>query len=369
MKNKKILFIVHLPPPTHGASKVNEYIKNSNKIVNNYECTFINISTAVNLSRSNKFSINKIIKFINIFAIIIKNLTVRNYDLCYMTISGRGKSLIFKDAVIITLIKLCRIKLVYHLHNKGIKKDSKKFLHNLIYRYVFHNCKLILLSKRLLEDVIDYIDEENVFYCPNGIQFQNSNSFYKKKTKIHFLFLSNLIESKGVNEIILASKLLKDKGYSFVCQLIGAEGEISTNDIITRITENELEGIVNYLGPKYNGEKEKYLNESNIFIFPSYYENECFPLVILEAMANELAIITTEEGAILDIIEDNITGLICKRKDYVDLSKKMEILLVNHDFMEFLAKNAKERWRKNYRLDIFENNLINILNKILEYED
>lgn len=45
-------------------------------------------------------------------------------------------------------------------------------------------------------------------------------------------------------------------------------------------------------------------------MFPTYYHNECFPLVLLEAMQHGLPCISTNEGAISDIVDDGVTGYI-----------------------------------------------------------
>ena len=49
MKNS-ILFILHLPPPIHGASMVGKYIQESKLINSSFDCYYINLATAGDLS-------------------------------------------------------------------------------------------------------------------------------------------------------------------------------------------------------------------------------------------------------------------------------------------------------------------------------
>jgi glycosyltransferase involved in cell wall biosynthesis len=53
-----------------------------------------------------------------------------------------------------------------------------------------------------------------------------------------------------------------------------------------------------------------FFEKSHIFVFPTFYYYECFPLVLLEAMQHALPVISTDEGGIPDIAETGITGYI-----------------------------------------------------------
>ena len=50
--------------------------------------------------------------------------------------------------------------------------------------------------------------------------------------------------------------------------------------------------------------REAFLQTADIFVFPTFYFNECFPLVIIEAMMNGLPVISTDEGGIRDEVKD-----------------------------------------------------------------
>ena len=52
----------------------------------------------------------------------------------------------------------------------------------------------------------------------------------------------------------------------------------------------------------------KYVKREDVFVFPTFYHNECFPLVLLEAMQHHLPCISTTEGGIPGIIDDKETG-------------------------------------------------------------
>ena len=157
-----------------------------------------------------------------------------------------------------------------HYHNKGATNQHKYF-DNLFYHFLFKNTKVILLSKRLYNDVSKYVKKEDVYYCPNGIPIIN----FKKEISINknsipkLLFLSNLIESKGVYVLLEALKILKNKkGLKFNCKLVGGEGDISIAQLNHKIKNLELKNYVTYLGKKYDEDKYDVFQSSHFLFFP-----------------------------------------------------------------------------------------------------
>ena len=56
----KILFIMHMPPPVHGAAMVGQWIHDSKIINNEFDCYYINPSVSSNISEVGKIKFIKI---------------------------------------------------------------------------------------------------------------------------------------------------------------------------------------------------------------------------------------------------------------------------------------------------------------------
>ena len=117
---------------------------------------------------------------------------------------------------------------------------------------------------------------------------------------------------------------------------------------------------------KVDNEKNAVYNNSNIFVFPTYYDRECFPLSILEAMSFGLPIISTNEGAISEIVDDNINGFIVDKRDIQQLVDRILFLYNNRDKLNDFGNSSLEKFKNNYSLEIFENNFKNIVDKVME---
>ena len=366
MNKKKIIFLLHLPPPHHGASAVGMQLKNSQLIKRKFNVTFYNIST----SKSLNFSLLKslllfIKKTISIFRLLNKNQP----DLIYYTMTSKGIAFI-KDFFIVFLLTRKYKKIVLHFHNKGVKNNNN-FYFRPLYKYIFRKCHVILLSEKLSYDVEDYDLYKSLNFCPNGISFPKSvnkelNSQHKK---YDFLFLSNLIIEKGVVDFIKACEKLKELcKEGFRAAIVGKPADISIDELKAMVQEHNLLNYIDVLGPLYNDEKVNIFKNSKVFVFPTYYHYECFPLVIIEAMSFKLPIISTNEGAIEDLIINGFNGLIARKKDFTNLCSKMHLLLMDSNKIEIMGKNSYKHYNNNFTEGHFYNNFVNVLNNILDYE-
>lgn len=61
---QKILFIMHMPPPVHGAAMVGKYIHDSKLINEKFEGHYINLTTAKNLQDIGKVGIRKLVDLV-----------------------------------------------------------------------------------------------------------------------------------------------------------------------------------------------------------------------------------------------------------------------------------------------------------------
>ena len=163
------------------------------------------------------------------------------------------------------------------------------------------------------------------------------------------MYLSNFIKEKGILQFLEAIAFVKDKGITdFKVNLVGAyTDEINKKLLVEVINSNNLSEEINILGPLYNTEKHKVFKDSDIFCFPTYYKNESFPLVNLEAMQYSLPIISSFEGAIPDLVNDNYNGFLVDPFDIEALSNKLIKLITDADLRKSMSINSYKRFREN----------------------
>lgn len=354
----KVLFIMHMPPPVHGAAMIGQYIHDSELINKTFECRYINPTKAKDLNDIAKIRISKIVQFIGLLFRIKKEIKQFKPDLCYFTPSSKRFGF-YKSYLIVQWIKLFHKNIVVHFHNKGVKDRQNLLLDNLLYNRFFKNINVILLSKYLYDDVQKYVKKENVYYCPNGVkQYKETEHSFNKDT-FKILFLSNMMKEKGVWDLLTVCNELALKEKKFECHFIGKWSNILESDFYSYVRNHNLENYVFAHGAKYNDEKIQFFKESDCFVFPTL--NDTFGLVLVEAMQFGIPCISTFEGGIPDVIDNGNTGFIVEKHNTKGLTDKIIYLMDNYDERVCMGNAGKEKYEKEFTLDIFEERLKSIL--------
>lgn len=232
-----------------------------------------------------------------------------------------------------------------------------------LYKHAYKNAKVILLSWYLYEDISKVVKKENVIVCPNGTPsvLKAIPQFKRDNDVPHLLYLSNLVESKGVLILLDAVKILKDKGAKLMCDIIGGDTqEINAERFANEIASRGIQNMVDYHGKQYGDDKNKFWQIADVLVFPTYYYNECFPLVLLEAMEQGVPCISTDEGGIMDIIEQGKTGKVIAKQDAEALAAAIEELLSNPELRVNMGRDGYEKYIKYFTLQTFEKNITEV---------
>lgn len=368
MNNKpKVLFIMHMPPPVHGAAMMGKYIHDSKIVNETFECRYINPTTAANLEDIGKVGLRKIKDFWKLLGKIRNEVKDFQPEMVYFTANACGGPF-YKDYVIVRLLKSLGCKIVIHYHNKGVSTRQDKWLDDMLYRSFFKGLKIILLAEALYPDIQKYVKREDVQICPNGIpETLDYEPVAKRDNDVpHILFLSNLIESKGVIVLLDALKILKDRGMSFICDFVGGEtAEIDAARFKREVEERNLSEVAIYAGRKYGLDKKEYFEKADIFAFPSYYHNETFGLVNLEAMEYKLPVISTNEGGIPDVVKDGINGLTVDAKSgsvsASELAEKLNELIDNPGLRQKMGEEGYKMFKQQFTLSRYEEKVTEVL--------
>lgn len=362
----RVLFIMHMPPPVHGAAMMGQYIHDSELINGAFECRYINESSSKTINEVGGKYLKKAFRFIEHLYDIQK--TVRSFrpDLVYVTPGGANPELGFLKYVLeFSILNLYGCRKLIHFHNKGEKEKAEKWYIRWYYRFLFKHADVIFLSKLLVPQFQYYLREEQIHICPNGIKesLDVEPVAERRNAPPQLLYLSNMMEEKGVYVLLDAIRILQDRGIDLLCDFVGGWKDITPEAFHDYCRKRGIENRVTAHGPKYGTDKVPYFKNADVFVFPSF--NETFGLVNLEAMENKLPVISTNVGGIPDVVVNDVNGYVCKPKDVTDLANKIERLLSDRNGRVRMGENGYKMFKERFTVTSFEKRMHDIIVDVL----
>lgn len=367
MKGHKptILFMVHLPPPVHGAALRNQSLLDSELLNASFNIIPLPLRFAESMSDLHKFSVRKLFLMVSYAVKLMRILLTRQVDLAYFTMSPAGGAFL-RDVVFVAILKAFHKKRLFHFRVKGIRKTISSRWKKRLARFAFAGADVVFLSNHHLHD-FEGLSIRKPYIVPNGIKIEKSSPEpepgHASHEKPQILFLSNLSEKKGVRDLINALALVKSRGYTFEARLVGGEWDLSYAAVRDLITEAGLGRDIHVEGSKFGNEKFDILGDADIFVFPTYFE--LFPGVILEAMQFGKAIVTTREGSIPEMIDDGRNGILVDQRDVAALADAVAYLIDHPTEREQMGQRAREKFFSDFTLEVFEKRMLDVFTNVI----
>ena len=163
---------------------------------------------------------------------------------------------------------------------------------------------------------------------------------YKNQNKVIIGTLSRLHEVKGLDTLLKAAKILNERNNQFEISIGG--GGKGKETLAKQVKELGVDKICYFVDDIPN--KAQYLENLSIFAAPS--RKEAFGINICEAMERSLPVVASKVGGIPEVIEDNITGILCKPDNPESLANSLEILINDFEKRKELGENGRKRVEK-----------------------
>ena len=161
------------------------------------------------------------------------------------------------------------------------------------------------------------------------------------------------VEKKGFGDLIEACRLLRERGLSFVCEIVG--GGPLEKKLQAQIDAVQLGGMVQLLGPHPQAEVRRLLARAQIFVLACVVEadggSDNLPTVIMEAMAAGVPVISTRVAGVPEMIADGEDGLVAPPNDPASLAAAMEKLLRDPLLADRLAAGARQSAAEKFAIE------------------
>ena len=203
--------------------------------------------------------------------------------------------------------------------------------------FVIRTAKQVAGISKASESFARHLCKKPTILLPNAIdggffkKVETKNSVQEKS----IVFVGRLIEAKGVQDLIEATKRL----HNVKLTIIGAgnfEKQLKklAHDNVIFAGEQDASGI-----------RDK-LSTADLFVNPSYAEG--LPTSVLEAGAMGVPVIATDVGGTGEVIVEGVTGLLTAPKDVEQLREKIEFMLKNPAKAKSMADALQKKVRSGF---------------------
>lgn len=274
-----------------------------------------------------------------------------------------GDASFLRKSIVMIIARMRKIKTIVYCHSYDFDHfyaRSADIMKRYI-RYILSGTdKIIVLSDYWKESLSYILGRKDIVIVPPFSQeietFLSIPLDDKSSKPGNLLFMGAIEERKGIFVLLSAFSKVKDKLDNNCSLTIAGEGDIDA--VQKYIEEENMSELVKIVGWADNDSKIKLFRETAIFVLPSFAEG--FPLVLLEAMAGGIPVITGDIAGIRDLIKNGENGFLVEPGNTAELEEAIVNLLFDRQAREKIGKKARILIREKY---MFEKNI-----KILEEE-
>ena len=255
------------------------------------------------------------------------------------------------------------IPIVTTLHGTDITLvGSHPFYKTAVTFSINHSDSVSAVSESLKQDTLRLFDiKTEINVIPNFIDAKEKpceRSLLAPTNDKIITHISNFRPLKRIQDVITVFEKISSQVSSRL--LMVGEGPEKT-EAMAYVNKNGLNEKVLFLGN--SNEIDKILCYSDLFLLPS--EMESFGLVALEAMANEVPVISSNAGGLSEVNKHGVTGFLSEIGDVTSMAENALKLLLDDDKLKQFKKQAKEQ-AQLFDIDVVVNQYEEIYQKALE---
>lgn len=277
--------------------------------------------------------------------------------LLHVNLGDRGS--LARKGLLVLGARACGVPTVLHLHAAELEQlhdKTGRLGRGLIGLPFRASTSIVVLGERYRAWLVEAFG-----IAPARIRILNNGVAAPPPRRAHgdgpqtLLFLGNMIERKGLSDLIVALGMMPPVEGGWRAVIVGG-GDPAPYRALAEASG--VGGQVEFPGWMDRADVQALLGGSDIMVLPSY--DEGLPLVILEALGAGVPVICTPVGVIPEVLTDERTALFVPPGDRAALAAQMARLLGDRALQDGLAERAKALFDEKFSLTAFQDALFAI---------
>ena len=260
----------------------------------------------------------------------------------------------WRDIVFLVIALMLGRRVIYQVHGGALPRDffsNSRVLTDLLQWVLTRPDVVVLLAQVELDAYRNFVPRQPLAVVPNAINAETlvaAPLSAKPKGPLRLVYLGRLAESKGIFDILTALVSLIEEGRSLRLTFGGSGPD--ERHLRAKVLELGLDDLVVFAGPVFGADKDQLWRDGHIFVFPTYHR-EGLPYALLEAMAAGTVPITTRTGAIPDVMQDGVHGLLVDARAPTALARAIARLDDDRMMLTRMSEAARARVLEKYTVE------------------
>ena len=337
----EVIVVAQFPPPVNGQSTVNAFMRS--EIASRHKSVNVDTSPGA-FDRSLGYHARRTWATLRAMFTIWRRR--RSAKVLYVSVDS-GLGILYNCAVLLAA-RAAGFHTMAHHHSYAYLIKASPWM-KLLARLSGPSVTHILLCERMEKAFrAQYPGSFATVVCSNAWLpiDRTASSEGARQGPFRIGLLSNLTPEKGLHEFVTLTKSLVGQGLDVQGVLAGP---IVDPEDLKRVREQveALEGRLQYVGPAFGQDKINLLRSLDAFIFPTRYPTECLSLVLLEAQAAGLPVISYGRGCIPDLLCGPSGFSVDPGDDFETAATLLIRSWIESPELHALARrHAVERWRE-----------------------
>ncbi|WP_309120844.1 glycosyltransferase [Paenibacillus sp.] len=215
--------------------------------------------------------------------------------------------------------------------------------------------------------------ELNVNVVPFGVDIKRFSRSKPLLDKDDIIIgnIKTLSPKYGIDDLVRAIKILKDdllkdnmhEISNRIKVRIYGDGE-QKDELLRQTIESKLEATIKFMGKIPNNKVPEALEEMDIFCATSVLDSESFGVAVVEAMSMELPVVVTDVDGFKEVVKNNITGFIVRRRNPDDIARALRRLVMDRELRSKFGLEGRKRVLEHYNWEKNVNSMIQIYDNL-----
>ena len=220
-------------------------------------------------------------------------------------------------------------------------------------------------NKEYLKREISPSSNGKIHLIYNGLDLADFNFHWPRESDLGppvILSVARLIPKKGLDDLINAAAILKQRGRVFKIEIVGS-GPLR-RALENRAARLSLSDCVEFCGAQPQESVSAAYGRASIFALPCVVsedgDRDGIPTVVLEAMASGVPVVSTPVSGIPELIDPDHDGVLVPPNDPSKLADALDLLLLNPELRDNLALAARTKIESKFLVEHSSSQLLTL---------